>query len=53
MRYLTLNINPNTRIDIDNSIWGKETIKYNDEIVSEKSSFWGQFITLKSPKMEN
>ncbi len=41
MRYLTLNINPNTRIDIDNSVWGKETIKYNDEIVSEKSSVFG------------
>lgn len=42
MRYLTLNINPNTRIDIDNSIWGKETIKYNDEVVSEKSSIFGK-----------
>ena len=41
MRYLTLNINSNARIDIDNDIWGKETIRYNGEIVSEKSSFWG------------
>lgn len=41
MRYLTLNINPNARIDIDNDIWGKETIRYNGEIVSEKSSFFG------------
>lgn len=41
MRYLTLNINQNTRIDIDNDIWGKETIRYNGEIVSEKSSIFG------------
>lgn len=41
MRYLTLNINPTARIDIDNSIWGKETIKYNDKVVSEKTSIFG------------
>jgi hypothetical protein len=41
MRYLTLNLNPNTRIDIDNSIWGRETIRYNNEVVSEKTSIFG------------
>ncbi len=41
MRYLTLNINPNARIDIDNDFSGKETIRYNNEIVSEQKSFFG------------
>ena len=50
MRYLTLNINSNARIDIDNSIWGKETIKYNDEIVSERSSFWGAVHNFEKPE---
>lgn len=47
MRYLTLNINPNARIDIDNDIWGKETIRYNGDIVSEKSSFLGSVHTFE------
>ena len=51
MRYLTLNINPNARIDIDNDIWGKETIRYNNEIVSEKSSVLGSVHTFE--KEEN
>jgi hypothetical protein len=41
MRYLTLKINPTTELSIDNSIWGKETIKLNGAIVSEKTSIWG------------
>ena len=41
MRYLTLNINKNVKIDIDNSIWGKETISYNGEVVSKKTSIFG------------
>ena len=41
MRYLTLNINKNTKIDIDNSIWGTETVRYNGEVVSEKISILG------------
>ncbi len=51
MRYLTLNINPNARIDIDNDIWGKETIRYNGEIVTEKSSIFGSVHTFE--KEEN
>jgi hypothetical protein len=50
MRYLTLNINKNTRIDIDNSIWGKETIRYNVEVVSEKQSFLGAVHTFEKPE---
>lgn len=51
MRYLTLNINPNARIDIDNSIWGTETIRYNNEIVSERYSTFGSIHTFE--KEEN
>lgn len=41
MRYLTLKIDPKTELSIDNSIWGKETVKLNGAIVSEKTSIWG------------
>jgi hypothetical protein len=41
MRYLTLEINPETTLTLDNSILGKETIKINNQIMSEKSSLWG------------
>lgn len=51
MRYLTLYINPNARIDIDNDIWGKEIIRYNGEIVSENSSILGSVHTFE--KEEN
>jgi hypothetical protein len=47
MRYLTLKINPNTELSIDNSIWGKETVKLNGVVVSEKVSFWGSIHKFK------
>jgi len=41
MRYLTLKINPSTELTFDNTIWGKETVKLNGVVVSEKTSIWG------------
>lgn len=41
MRYLTLKIDPKTELSIDNSIWGKETVKLNGNTKSEKVSVWG------------
>ena len=41
MRYLTLKINPSTELTLDNTIWGKETVKLNGVVVSEKTSIWG------------
>jgi hypothetical protein len=42
MRYLTLNVDKSTRIDIDNSIWtGMETIMYNGNEVSKHWSLFG------------
>lgn len=41
MKFLTLQLDENTKIDINNTIWGKETIFYNEEIVSEKTSLLG------------
>jgi hypothetical protein len=41
MRYLTLHVNDNAVIDIENSIMGKETILYNGEVMSEFSSVLG------------
>lgn len=41
MRYLTLKISPTTELTVDNTIWGKETVKLNGVVVSEKTSFWG------------
>jgi len=40
MKYTTLYLEENT-IEIHNSIWGKETIIVNGEIVSSKYSFFG------------
>jgi hypothetical protein len=51
MKYLTLNLNDHVRIEIENSITGKETIRYNDEIVSEEATFWGG--THRFEKMED
>ncbi len=47
MRYLTLKINPSTELTIDNSIWGKETVKLNGMMVSEKVSVWGSIHKFK------
>jgi hypothetical protein len=41
MKFLTLQLDENTKIDINNTIWGKETIFYNEEMVSEKTSLLG------------
>lgn len=41
MRYLTLKINPSTELTLDNTIWGKETVKLNGVVVSENTSIWG------------
>ena len=41
MRLAKLFLNGNNTIEIHNSWLGKETIKYNGEIMSQKSSFWG------------
>lgn len=41
MRYLTLKINPSTELTLDNTLWGKETVKLNGTVVSEKTSIWG------------
>lgn len=54
MRYLTLKINPSTELTLDNTIWGKETLKLNGVVVSEKTSFWGSehhFESLEEDKM--
>lgn len=54
MRYLTLKINPSTELTLDNTIWGKETVKLNGVVVSEKTSFWGsehQFEAFEEDKM--
>ena len=40
MKYVTLFHNGN-QIEVHNSMMGKETIKYNGEVVSSKSSFFG------------
>ncbi|KAA3437077.1 hypothetical protein [Rufibacter hautae] len=42
MNVLTLNLSDAVRIEVDNSYTGKETIKYNGEIVSEKKSLLGE-----------
>jgi hypothetical protein len=47
MRYLTLKIDPKTELSIDNSFWGKETVKLNGVVVSEKVSFWGSIHKFK------
>lgn len=41
MKYLTLHVNDNAVIEIENSIMGKETILYNGEVKSEFSSVMG------------
>lgn len=41
MRYLTLNINSNTCITIDNDFSGKESVYYNGELKSSHRSFFG------------
>lgn len=41
MRYLTLNINENTSITIDNDFSGKESVFYNGELMSSHRSFLG------------
>ena len=41
IKYLTLNLNDNVRIEVENSITGKETVLYNGEVVSEMSSVFG------------
>jgi hypothetical protein len=54
MRYLTLKINPSTELTLDNTIWGKETVKLNGVVVSEKTSIWGSehnFEALEENKM--
>lgn len=40
MKFTTIYLEENT-IEVYNSFLGKETIKVNNEIVSEKSSFFG------------
>jgi len=40
MKFTTIYLEGNT-IEVHNSFLGKETIKVNNEIVSEKSSFFG------------
>ncbi|GGK85214.1 hypothetical protein ACD591_19975 [Rufibacter glacialis] len=42
MNVLTLHISDTAKIEVDNSFNGKETIKYNGEIVSEKKSLLGE-----------
>ncbi|RYZ51859.1 MAG: hypothetical protein EOP49_10820 [Sphingobacteriales bacterium] len=51
MKYLTLNLNDNVRLEVDNSWNGKETVWYNGEVVSEQKTFWGG--THKFEKMED
>ena len=54
MRYLTLKINPSTELTLDNTLWGKETVKLNGVVVSEKTSIWGSehnFDALEENKM--
>ncbi len=41
MKYVTIYYG-NNKIELHNSIWGKETIKVNDEIVSSKYSIFGK-----------
>ena len=41
MRHLQLQLNDNTSIEIHNDWTGKERIYYNNELVSEKRSFFG------------
>ena len=41
MRVLTLNISNEIKLDCFNSMFGQESIYYNDELVSEKRSMWG------------
>ena len=41
MKYLTLQVNDNAVIEIDNSLMGKETILYNGEVMSGASSVLG------------
>jgi hypothetical protein len=41
MKYLTLHVNDDAVIEIENSLMGKETILYNGEVVSEFSSVLG------------
>ena len=41
MKYLTLHVAENAVIELDNSIFGKETVSYNGDVVSECSSFFG------------
>ena len=40
MKFTTIYLDENT-IEVSNSFLGKETIKVNNKIVSEKSSFFG------------
>ncbi|MFC6997973.1 hypothetical protein [Rufibacter roseus] len=42
MNVLTLNLSDSVKIEVDNSLSGLETIKYNGEIVSEKKSLLGE-----------
>lgn len=41
MKYLTLHVNDNAVIEIENSLIGKETILYNGAVMSEFSSVLG------------
>ena len=42
MKYLTLYVNKESRIDIDNAVFtGVETVRYNGSIVSKKWSMFG------------
>jgi len=40
MKFITIQ-SGDAKIEIHNSIWGKETIKVNDEVVSSQFSFFG------------
>ena len=40
MKYITINLGEN-KIEVHNSLLGKETIKLNDKIVSDKYSVFG------------
>lgn len=51
MNILTLHLSDSVIIEVDNSYTGKETIKYSDEIVSEKKSLLGENHTFE--KVEN
>jgi hypothetical protein len=41
MRYITLNVSDNARIDIENTLIGTEIVKYNGDIVSSHWSMFG------------